>query len=57
MLGAGVGSGPQRRPQTMNATSEMYSFSGLWRDYHNCRRNKRNTSNALRFEIWEIRGS
>lgn len=35
----------------MNATSELYSFSGLWRDYHNCRRNKRNTVNALRFEV------
>ncbi|MGH8470816.1 MAG: hypothetical protein ACREVY_18210 [Gammaproteobacteria bacterium] len=29
---------------------ELYSFRALWRHYRNCRRNKRNTFNALAFE-------
>ena len=31
--------------------SDLYSFSELHRHYRNCRRNKRNTMNALAFEI------
>lgn len=30
---------------------DIYSFSALWRCYRRCRRNKRNTVNALAFEI------
>jgi len=30
---------------------DLYSFQQLWRHYRTCRRNKRNTLNALRFEI------
>ncbi|MGH9195449.1 MAG: hypothetical protein ACRD1T_06900 [Acidimicrobiia bacterium] len=30
---------------------ELYSFRALWRQYRNCRRNKRNTFNALAFEV------
>jgi len=30
---------------------ELYSFRALWRHYRNCRRNKRNTFNALAFEV------
>ncbi len=30
---------------------DVYSFSALWRCYRQCRRNKRNTANALTFEI------
>ncbi len=30
---------------------ERYSFRALWRQYRNCRRNKRNTFNALVFEV------
>jgi RNA-directed DNA polymerase len=30
---------------------DIYSFSALWRCYWQCRRNKRNTANALAFEI------
>jgi hypothetical protein len=30
---------------------ELYSFRALWRNYRNCRRNKRNTFNALAFEV------
>jgi hypothetical protein len=32
-------------------SAEIYSFENLWRQYRNCRRNKRNTINALAFEI------
>lgn len=31
--------------------SDLYAFAALWRHYRNCRRNKRNTANALAFEI------
>jgi len=30
---------------------DLYSFRALWRQYRNCRRNKRNTFNALAFEV------
>jgi len=30
---------------------DLYSFRALWRRYRVCRRNKRNTDNALAFEI------
>ena len=30
---------------------DLYSFRALWRHYRNCRRNKRNTFNALAFEV------
>jgi RNA-directed DNA polymerase len=30
---------------------DIYSFSALWRCYRQCRRNKRNTANALAFEM------
>jgi RNA-directed DNA polymerase len=30
---------------------ELYSFSNLWHQYRVCRRNKRNTINALAFEV------
>jgi RNA-directed DNA polymerase len=30
---------------------DLYSFENLWRQYRACRRNKRNTLNALAFEI------
>ncbi len=30
---------------------ELYSFRALWRRYRSCRRNKRNTFNALAFEV------
>jgi RNA-directed DNA polymerase len=29
---------------------DLYSFRALWRHYRQCRRNKRNTINALAFE-------
>jgi hypothetical protein len=32
-------------------SSDLYSFANLWRQYRACRRNKRNTLNALAFEI------
>jgi len=35
----------------VGTADELYSFANLWRQYRICRRNKRNTSNALRFEI------
>ena len=35
----------------MNGGPDLYSFRELWRQYRNCRRNKRNTINALAFEI------
>ena len=38
------------RPGTMNRRAQLYSFFELWRHYRNCRRNERNTLNALRFE-------
>ena len=31
--------------------SDLYSFRELYRHYRTCRRNKRNTINALAFEI------
>lgn len=31
--------------------SDVFSFEALWRQYRQCRRNKRNTINALRFEL------
>ena len=30
---------------------DLYAFPALWRHYRQCRRNKRNTRNALAFEI------
>ena len=30
---------------------DIYSFRALWRYYRQCRRNKRNTVNALAFEV------
>lgn len=30
---------------------DLYSFLALWRHYRQCRRNKRNTANALAFEV------
>jgi len=30
---------------------DLYSFRELWRQYRSCRRNKRNTANALAFEV------
>jgi len=30
---------------------DPYSFRALWRQYRTCRRNKRNTRNALAFEV------
>lgn len=30
---------------------DLYSFRALWRHYRTCRRNKRNTANALAFEV------
>ena len=30
---------------------DLYSFQALWRHYRQCRRNKRNTVNALAFEV------
>jgi hypothetical protein len=30
---------------------DLYAFETLWRQYRACRRNKRNTVNALRFEL------
>ena len=30
---------------------DLYSFRALWRQYRRCRRNKRNTHNALAFEV------
>lgn len=30
---------------------DVFSFRALWRSYRTCRRNKRNTLNALAFEI------
>ena len=30
---------------------DVYSFRALWRHYRQCRRNKRNTVNALAFEV------
>ncbi len=30
---------------------DLYSFRALWRHYRQCRRNKRNTANALAFEV------
>ena len=35
----------------MSGTDDRYTFQELWRRYRNCRRNKRNTRNALAFEI------
>jgi retron-type reverse transcriptase len=35
----------------MTGCQDYYAFEQLWRNYHTCRRNKRNTVNALRFEI------
>jgi RNA-directed DNA polymerase len=35
----------------VGAHEDFYSFSALWRAYRACRRNKRNTLNALAFEI------
>jgi RNA-directed DNA polymerase len=35
----------------VNGGPDLYSFRELWRQYRNCRRNKRNTINALAFEI------
>ncbi len=32
-------------------STDLYSFSALWRCYRQCRRNKRNTANALAFEF------
>jgi hypothetical protein len=32
-------------------SSDLYSFLSLWRQYRSCRSNKRNTFNALAFEI------
>jgi len=40
----------RHRSQMMNA-AQLYSFAELHRHYRTCRRNKRNTLNALRFEI------
>ncbi|MDD2661513.1 MAG: hypothetical protein PHY54_17825 [Methylococcales bacterium] len=34
----------------MNSTEGLFSFASLHRHYLECRRNKRNTFNALRFE-------
>lgn len=34
-----------------NGYAEAFSFSGIYRNYRKCRRNKRNSINALRFEI------
>jgi RNA-directed DNA polymerase len=31
--------------------SDLYSFQNLWQQYRVCRRNKRNTTNQLRFEL------
>ena len=30
---------------------DVFSFAALWRHYRRCRRNKRNTANALAFEL------
>ena len=30
---------------------DCYAFRALWRQYRNCRRNKRTTANALAFEL------
>ena len=30
---------------------DLYTFRELWRQYRVCRRNKRNTANALAFEL------
>jgi len=35
----------------MRGTNDRYAFEELWRRYRHCRRNKRNTRNALAFEI------
>jgi len=34
-----------------NGSSSLFSFENIYRNYLNCRRNKRNTANALRFEF------
>ncbi len=34
-----------------NDSAEAFSFRGIYRNYRKCRRNKRNSPNALRFEI------
>ena len=31
--------------------ADVFSFEALWRQYRQCRRNKRNTINALRFKL------
>lgn len=38
-------------PPPRVAADDLCSFESLWRHYHECRRNKRNTFNALAFEI------
>jgi len=30
---------------------DLFAYENLWRQYRNCRRNKRNTPNQLRFEL------
>jgi hypothetical protein len=35
----------------MSGIADRYTFQELWQHYRNCRRNKRNTRNALAFEI------
>jgi RNA-directed DNA polymerase len=46
----------QRQPRSGGAGRlvigpELYSFRALWRQYRSCRRNKRNSFNALAFEV------
>jgi RNA-directed DNA polymerase len=38
-------------PSFESMSADIYAFENLWRQYRNCRRNKRNTINALAFEI------
>jgi hypothetical protein len=42
---------PVRAVRGGSCGPELYSFRALWWHYRNCRRNKRNTFNALAFEV------
>lgn len=46
-----IDSGAPAGERAALSRQRLYSFERLWRAYRQCRRNKRNTSNALAFEV------
>ncbi len=52
LRGAAAGSsGGGGRGAAAGPAADLYSFQELWRHWRRCRRNKRSTANALRFEL------